>query len=351
MRVLVLGEDAPGSLLHSYVRAFEALGAEAQGYCIASAFLASAPSVGGRVSRRLLRRRVAARFNRRLEAQLADREADLVLVIKGQHVAPAAIGRLRTALGAPVVNFYPDDPFLELSAIRLTFGRETLAAYDACFTFGRHLMSAYRSLGVAHVHYLPFAADPTLHQPVDTDGAPEFDVVFVGNLDDDNRLEAVETLADHRLAIFGDLDRTRDALPARSRVRDAAFFPPVYASELSRALSRGAISLNVMRDQAWHSHNMRTFESPASGAFTLSTRTPELVDLFEEGREIACFEGSDELRRQVAWWLGHPAERRTVAAAGLAVARRETYTRRAAQILDALGMHPPQAPTNLATPV
>jgi spore maturation protein CgeB len=93
-----------------------------------------------------------------------------------------------------------------------------------------------------------------------------------------------------------------------------------------------------MRPQNAFSHNMRSFESPACGAFTLSQRTPELSDLFEENTDIACFGSVEELRDQVARWRADPAGRAEIAAAGYERVRDDTYARRAAVLLERAGL-------------
>ena len=78
---------------------------------------------------------------------------------------------------------------------------------------------------------------------------------------------------------------------------------------------------------------MRSYESPACGAFTMSQRTPELIELFVEGKEIACFGSREEMREQLEHWLARPAlNRAAVAEAGFRRVEHDTYTRRAETI-------------------
>lgn len=340
MRVLILGEDAPGALANSYAHAFRSLGAEVARHCTARAYATALPGAGTRVGRRLLGPAVLRAFNRRLREGLGGARADLVLVVKGENLSADTVHALRRGTGAPVVSFYPDDPFSELRSNRLAHGVEVLAAYDACFTFARHLVPEYQRVGAARTFHLPFARDPEQHAPAAPAGEPEFEVVFVGNLDAE-RVRWLEPLAGFRLAVFG--EHTLRALPRGSALRGATFLPAFYGPELARALARGAISLNVMRLQNAGSHNMRSFESPACGAFTLSQRTPELVELFREGEEIACFGCEEEMVAQVRHWLERPAERRRVAEAGFRRVEHDTYAVRAAEILRRAGIEIPAA--------
>ena len=336
--VLIYGEDHPGSLFHSYRDGFEALGLRVTGYCPSQALARALPAARYRIARRLLHGVAAERLNLQARDELSAQSVDLILVLKGAHLSGDTIRHLRSATGAPVVNYYPDDPFSETRSNRLAHGPATLASYDACFTFARHLMPAYRAAGVRTIEYLPFARDPRLHSPATDVAEPDFDIVFVGNLDEE-RARWLEAVANHRIVIFG--EHTRQALSRRSPLRQAAFMPGVYGEDFSRAIRRGAIALNVMRLQNAGSHNMRSYESPACRAFTMSQRTPELVELFREGEEIICFGSTTELQDQVAAWLAKPAsERDAVAEAGFRRVEHDTYTRRAETIMQTVMREP-----------
>ena len=336
MRVLILGDDAPGGLMGSYERGFAELGIETQTFCLARAYDSCVPAIRSRAFRRVAEPMVLSTFNKNVVRDLTGVEVDLVLVIKGHRLSATTVHRLRESAGAPVVNFFPDDPFSEERSNRLAYGPNVLAAYDACFTFARHLIPEYERAGVGQVQYLPFARDPALHTPIASPAKPAFDVVFVGNLDPD-RVRCLDALArDHRVAVFG--ERTTAEVPRGSALASATFAPAAYGDNLARALACGAISLNVMRPQNSRSHNMRSFESPACGAFTLSQRTPELSQLFIEGEHLVCFSGVDELRDAVARWLPDVRARTAIAAAGFARVRDDTYTHRASTMLQTAGL-------------
>lgn len=336
MRALILGEDAPGGLMASYARGFAELGIETRTICLARAWRATAPALRSRALRRVAEPVLLGAFNDNVVRETKSVDADLVLVIKGHRLSAATVDRIRESAGGAVVNFYPDDPFSTERSNRLAYGPNVLAAYDACFTFARHLVADYERVGASSVHYLPFARDAAMHGPLGDPPGPVFDVVFVGNLDAD-RVTYLDALAsDHRVAVFG--ERTMTVVPRGSALASATFAPAAYGSDLARALACGAISLNVMRRQNAGSHNMRSFESPACGAFTLSQRTPELAQLFAEDEEIVCFESVDELRDKVVRWLGDARGRADIAAAGYERVRDDTYARRAAVLLERAGL-------------
>jgi spore maturation protein CgeB len=284
------------------------------------------------------------RFNRTVVRDLAGRHADLVLVLKGERLSRETVEHLRQATGAVWVNFYPDDPFSDVGSNRLAFGPSVLTTFDHCFTFAGHLVEQYRAVGVRHVSWLPFARDPEQHTPVRSVDPPEFDVVFVGNLDA-NRVQWLEPVASrHRIAVFG--ERTRAALPRRSALHTATFLPAAYGIKLSHALARGAISLNVMRYQNRLSHNMRSFESLACGAFTLSQRTPELTTMFRENEEVAFVNDPEQLAERLTYWLSHVQDRNRIAVGGFRRVEHDTYAVRARTMLEAICAYKTSGPSS-----
>ena len=330
-RVLLLGVDAPVAMMHSFASAFGRVGADVSTYCLQKAYEARFGPTFTRVARRLMPQSVIRQVNARVVHELEGRQADLVLVIKGEQLLPATIEAVREQTGGVVVNFYPDDPFSPDPSMGLVAGVSTLAAYDRCYTFARHLVEDYRRANVREVEWLPFARDPDMHSPVPAVEPPEFDAVFVGNLDEERVRWLAPTAARHRLAIFG--EHTRAAVPRASALSQATFVQAAYGPQLSQTLARGAVALNVMRVQNRRSHNMRSFESLASGAFTISQWTEELETMFRDGEELVFARDPDDMAERIAEWLPRPPERRRIAQGGFARVEHDTYDARARTIL------------------
>ncbi len=335
-RVVIAGVDAPGGLMHSFANAFGRQGAAVRTWCyVRGAYASPFGALATRALWRLAPSVMSRRANARMAEALRDATSDLVVVLKGQFVLPETVDTIRRATGAVVVNYYPDDPFEADASMGLTGGPSVLRAYDRCYTFAQHLVEEYRRHGVTDVEWMPFARDIDQHSFVPAIEPPEFDAVFVGNLDSERVrwLEAVA--ARHRVGIFG--EHTLAAVPAASPLRRATFLPAAYEAELGKALARGAVSLNVMRLQNRFSHNMRSYESLACGAFTISQWTPELERMFRDGEEVVFAKSPEEMAALVGAWLPRRERRRAVAAAGFARVADDTYDARARTMLDYVG--------------
>lgn len=333
-RVRLLGVDAPGSLMHSFEAGFRALGADVSTYCLTRAFRGPMHPTLARVGRRLMPGAMFRQANNRVVREQPREPLDLILVLKGEYLLPSTIDALRARTGAVVANYFPDDPFSRDPSMGLVAGIETLLAYDHCYTFARHLLDDYRRAGVRRADWLPFARDPGMQSPVDAIEPPEFDAVFVGNLDDERVRWLAPVAAECRLAIFG--EHTRAAVGRGSALSRATFLPAAYGMSLAESLARGAVALNIMRVQNRRSHNMRSFESLASGAFTLSQWTEELETMFRAGEELIFAHDPAEMAAEVKRWVPRTEERRRIARAGFRRVEHDTYEARARTIMGAL---------------
>jgi spore maturation protein CgeB len=104
---------------------------------------------------------------------------------------------------------------------------------------------------------------------------------------------------------------------------------------MSRAFHGASICLNILTLENSDRTNVRNLEIAACGGFQLCERTDEVLELFEEHKEMACYEKIDELIDKCQYYLARPSERQQVAAAGhkRVMAGGHTYADRVHEIL------------------
>ncbi|MCM8791833.1 MAG: glycosyltransferase [Candidatus Omnitrophica bacterium] len=277
-------------------------------------------------------------INRQLLKKIRLIKPELILVIKGYFLYPDTILKIKELIKMPIFCFNPDDPFnifypgsSNENIIR------AIPYYDCYFTFNRNLLEKIKKGGVRRVEYLPFAFDPQLHHPIEVTeeekGYYGNDVVFIGNWSIE-REGYLKELKRFDLAIWGEnywkrLCKDKDL---KKRWRKKA----VYGTEQSKVLNSSKISLNILRAQNKGSHNMRTFELPACGAFVVSERSPEIEEFFKEDEEIVLFSSPDELKEKIGYYLHNEEKRKRIAEAGFrrCIESNYTYQRRAERILE-----------------
>jgi spore maturation protein CgeB len=335
MKILFIGENWFGSCARACSAALRRLGCDVLDFDTQT-FFPQWASRDLRLLRRFLRRRIARDFNVQLLAAARSWRPDALLAFKGTFLDASTLVELRR-LGIRLYNYFPD---------RIIFARDSplepaLAEYDCVFDTKRSWDGDMpRRLRLRNRVFLPHGYDPEIHSPAALTSADRAlyacDASFVGT-----HTARKERLLDALLAqrpslslrIFGN-DWHRSRSP---RLRPAIHGAAVRGQSYAKAIAASRVNLALMgvSDAALDETTTRTYEIPACQGFMLHERTPEVLTLFEEDREIACFSSVPELAQKLLHYLDHPAEAASIAAAGH---RRAvpgySYDRRMQQILD-----------------
>jgi len=325
MKILLVGRFLPERLDLSYQRAFRKLGCEVICFDI------------GDVNK-FLRVCWEAIVNKKIRHVLDTFKPDLLLVMKGLYLWPRTIREIKAVKKNLIFCFNSDNPFnLSSPATSNKNILDSIPYYDCYFIWSRLLIEPLYKMEARCVEYLPFGFDPDLHYPVNlADNEARIygnDVVFVGNWDEE-REAWLKELGDFDLGLWGS---SYWRYRCRNRIlRDRWRGKVVIGEEMSKVLNVSKISLNILRKQNKLSHNMRTFEAPACGAFVLAERTQEAKDFFEEDKEAVYFSSPEELREKVCYYLKNEPERKRIAQAGYLRCIRSncSYLYLAKQILD-----------------
>ena len=179
-------------------------------------------------------------------------------------------------------------------------------------------LSELDKAGVQHSLYLPLAALPDFHRPLELNPAErrEFgsDVAFLG-AGYPNRRTAFRQLAHLDLKIWG-TEWEGDSVLSRFVQRAGGRISPEDAVKIYSATR---INLNLhssVQTKNLVSHgdfvNPRTFELAACGAFQLVDERSHMPELFARG-ELMTFTSMPELLEKIDYYLNRPEERHAVA--------------------------------------
>jgi spore maturation protein CgeB len=222
----------------------------------------------------------------------------------------------------------------------LTYWRELAPYYTHLFGIQKEeFKKELAAIGVTRYNYLPTAAAPEIHLPVELSpeerekyGSP---LSFVG-AGYYNRCNLFRGLSDYPFKIWGSdwpvappLDRLIQLNAAR-----------INTETCVRIFNASAVNLNLHSSLSHEGVvpdgdfvNPRTFEIASCGAFQLTDKRTLLGELFEEG-EIELFGDLAELRGKIDHFLARPEERNHFAEQGRArVLREHTYVRRMEELL------------------
>ncbi|BCM88567.1 hypothetical protein IAD21_00400 [Abditibacteriota bacterium] len=336
MKVLLVGDFVSWSVAMeiSYRKAFEAIGCEVLCFDINANINKHCRL--GRVGRTLNRFLPVEPWIRKANVellQMADTFApDLLVVIATSGVLAGILAQIKVRVPTvSLVCIYPDGPY-NLNQERIA----CLPFFDIVAPSSPAWCDAFEKLGARIVKYLPFGVDETLRSPAPTsERNAEFahDVTFIGNWRPE-REEFLAQLADFDLAVWGGDAWKKRARPD-SLVSARWGGRALMGAEFALACAQSRIMLNVMDSATWPGPNMRVFEQAACRAFSLTTRSSAMTDLFEEGQTIECFDSVEEAREKIRFYLEHEDARQRIANASYDFVKKgHTYADRAQQLVN-----------------
>jgi spore maturation protein CgeB len=273
-------------------------------------------------------------ISRCVEAKAEAFEPDLVLSLAQAPLSTASLRRLRRA-GTRTAMWFVEDFRI------FTYWRAFAPYYDLFAVIQKEpFFGELAACGVRNILYLPLAALPSLHRPLELDEREkkEFgaELSFVG-AGYPNRRKAFVELRNTRLKIWGtEWEDDPDIAPMLQRNGER-----IGSEDCVRIFNASAVNLNLhssMRPDPPVAPgdfvNPRTFEIAACGAFQLTDRRELLPELYGP-EEAATFSDLDELREKILYYAARPEERAAVAArARRRTLAEHTYAARMKSLLD-----------------
>jgi spore maturation protein CgeB len=320
MRILFLGENWYGSCARACCYALRRLGHDVRDID-AQTFIPQWRRKSSRALIALAFPRIVSEFNEQLLKSAATFKPEVVIAFKGVLVRPETLRAMRQS-GARLYNYYPDGSVF----VHRSMFPESLAEYDCVFYTHRHLLGdVEKRVTLRKAIYLPHGYDPELHHPYATSKEEQtllgHDVNFIGAyFPSKERLLAalVKAMPEIDLKIWGERWResctTKELAPfiAGTGLFGASYSKAIGASRINLGIMTGLIGGSSSGDQT----TTRSYEIPACGGFMLHERNSEVLELFEEGKEISCFGSTEEMAEKLRYYLANPAEREAVAQAG-----------------------------------
>lgn len=267
-------------------------------------------------------------------AKVESFEPDLVLSMAQAPLSRQALKQLRKDGTASAMWFVEDYRLF-------TYWRAFAPYYDFFFVIQQApFLEELRASGVQNACYLPLAALPSFHRPLDLSSAERrqfgSDLSFLG-AGYPNRRIAFRQLTSYDFKIWGS-DWEDEVVLGRFLQEEGARISPEKAVKIFNA---SKINLNLHSSvqtrrlvSGGDFVNPRTFEIAACGAFQLVDRRRLLPELFTED-EMATFSDMDELHEKITYYLKNSEERLAVAAKGRKRTLAEhTYKQRMARLLD-----------------
>ncbi len=304
-RILIYGEPFEWAMAHNVVEACAELGHVALIFDYTKYLYRTKKfTLTNRVLDRLLFNSVAKKINTDLINAIRDRSFDILLIMKGIHLLPDTITEAKRYVSY-VVNWNPDDFFNPLNNSKYLLG--AFNKYDCIFTSRSHLVEEYRFKGAKRVEMLHWYFLPKMQYPVSIseEAKKQFgsDLVFIGTWSK-RREEFLGALSNLNLRIWG--SHWHRASKVFRNTIDCR--QPIFGEEMCKAICSSKININILTVENRDTTNVRNFEIPACSGFQLCERSPAIMQLFEEGKEIAFYSTPEELVSQCEYYLSNEIE-------------------------------------------
>ncbi len=320
LRVLFLGENWHGSCARACCHALRRLGCDVSDFDAQTIF----PQLRRRSLRAVLRvaePQLVREYNQQILDLSSTFMPDIFLAFKGGYVQPETLKTLKQK-GTALYNYFPDTSAFAHGSLL----PKTLPLYDCVFLTKKFHDGDLRArINLRESAFVPHGYDPELHRPWELDERDraqyghDVGVIATYTRPKEKLLEQLVTLRPNLdFQIWGNQWRERCQSERLGKFIQCA---PLNGTSYAKALRAFRISLAVMSGTVSGASRgdettTRTYEIPACGGFMLHERTAEVLELFEEGKEIACFNDAEELAGKIDYYLDKPEERARIAAAG-----------------------------------
>jgi hypothetical protein len=266
---------------------------------------------------------VEAKLRQRLEG----RTFDLCWIDNGSLISYRTVQYLRKRSGH-VVNFNHDDPFGLRDRIRFQVYREAVPYYDLLIVVRESNVAEAIALGARSVLRTFMTADEVAHQPkaITSDILSKWksEVAFIGTwMPERGPFMAKLVAAGIPLAIYGG---GWEKAPEWHLLRSFHRFPNLTGNEYAYAIQCADISLGLLSKGNRDQHTTRSMEIPYLGGLLCAERTPEHMQLYDEGIEAVFWDDAEECAQQCFDLLSKSEKRKQIAKKGQLRAQKNGIT-------------------------
>jgi len=276
--------------------------------------------------------RIAAAMDRRRDRQLVNAarriRPELTIVLKGEVFSDETLAAVKRAGAGPIVTWWVDNPFVYPESVR------QFTLLDRVFVFDRSYLADLAKIGVNHAAFLPCACDETVYRPLSLSAAERSrfgaDVSFIASYYP-QRAALVRAVVDAGIdvGLWGtgwDSAAAAAEYGSRPVVRGGV----VNDRSAAKIYNASKIGLNIHHPQTRLAGiNTRTLELLAAGTLPLMDRIGGLAELLEPGRDVVCYDSTEEAAHLASQYLKDAAARAAIVTRGRArVLAEHTYVAR-----------------------
>ena len=256
--------------------------------------------------------------NRRILEKLNEYDFDIIFVIKGNHIYPSTIRKIKSIQPTSIlINWSLDDMFAKHN--RSVFYSKNLPLFDLVITTKSYncLPDELPSLGAKKILFQNNSFyNYSFFQDLQRPNSFLYDICFVGTAEL-QRFHSLNFLAKHgyKVKIFGS---SWDKKIYRNHEDNLSIeYRNLDQREYFETIINSKISLCFLRKLNRDLQTLRTVEIPSVGGFMLAERTLEHTSMFVEDDEAVFFGDDNELLQKVKKYLTDDQIREKIAKKGM----------------------------------
>ncbi len=230
-----------------------------------------------------------------------------------------------------IANIFTDDPFDVLNPVisNKKFLR-CIPQFDAFCIWSYRLKKKLESKFKIKSIYLPFGYDSLNNRRYVSYGKNKIQINFIGTYDS-NRSEILKSIKIKKIIYGGNWERFKI-----NNFNDFIISKHIYGQKINKIMNESAISLNILREQNYTSHNMKTFEIPSNNGLMLTTRSKEQNIFFKENVSCYMYSSKKELNSKINYILANPKKAKIVRKNGFKQVKKHSYTNRVKKLVKEL---------------
>ena len=285
-----------------------------------------------RILNRLMMPAISAKINRDLIGSVRDNAYDLVLVNNGWHLTDSTIDAVKKHARC-VVLWSTDELYNQV--LSSFIHPASYLKYDCIFSQRKHLFDFYRGKGLKRLEYLPLFYYPEHHPVITSEDDKKVwgsDIAFMGTWSRE-REKMLNVLEGLNVRIWGGYwHKSSKEFKKKVTITNKI----AWLEDMAKVVNSTKIIIDALTKEQNDKINMKNLQIPACGGFLITSKTDTIIELFEEDKEVVCYDTYKELREKCEYYLLHEDERRKIAfnAHKKVVAGRNSITDRAKNILD-----------------
>lgn len=216
---------------------------------------------------------------------------DMMLVYYGKEIYPETLSFIKTKIPL-VVNWNGDELFNKLNNNQNIL--DSVAIYDFHCSPRHHLKDEYLSKGVKEFikvdwYYKSILENPIVNYPLKTGN-------FIGSWSP-KREKIVSSISDEEMLVYG------WGWKKKSKCRNKIIGSILNEKSMNEVFTNSKISINILTDENRDYINFRNYEIPSQYGFQISERSDRILEVFQEDKNIVCFDSLDELNDKYEFYI------------------------------------------------